>query len=128
MTMQDDVVEDDFLLKEDIVKFAIKHYYTPLGIDSEEFYSDLKRFKYIKRLVNRYVDQGLLSERLILNHLIIVFNVFGMYAALRLLDLKLDEHHWTVVKPFLIYLKYITNIQYTGVVQDKHVIEVLRKI
>ena len=51
MTMQDDVVEDDFLLKEDIVKFAIKHYYTPLGIDSEEFYGDLKRFKYIKRLV-----------------------------------------------------------------------------
>ena len=60
--------------------------------------------------------------------MIIVFNVFGMYAALRLLDLKLDGQHWTVVKPFLVYLRYIANNQYTGVVQDKHVVEVLRKI
>ena len=60
------------------------------------------------------------------------YNLYGMPDKTKKvkisLDLKLDEHHWTVVKPFLIYLRYITNNQYTGVEQDKHVIEVLRKI
>lgn len=124
--MNDDDLND--LLEEDLVRFAAKHYYSPHGIDPEEFYDDLKRFKYIKRLINRYLETGNLSERLILNHLIVIFNVFGMYGALKILGLKLDEKHWPVLKPFLIFLRYIRNDQYTNIPQDPKVVDKLRKI
>ena len=107
---------------------AAKHYYHPKFSDIEEFYEDLKRFKYIKRLVNRYLDHGELAERLILNHLIVVFNAFGAEAMLNILELKLDEKHWPVVKPLLIFLKYITNDQYTQIPLDQIVVNELRKM
>ena len=116
------------LTEENLFLFAAKHYYNPQFSDIEEFYEDLKRFKYIKRLVNRYLDNGDLTERLILNHLIVVFNSFGIDPALRILELKLDEKHWPVVKPFLIFLKYIRNDQYTGIKMNEEVVEALRKI
>tara|TARA_B100001287_G_C22678898_1_gene529198 strand:- start:2661 stop:3023 length:363 start_codon:yes stop_codon:yes gene_type:complete len=116
------------LTEENLFLFAAKHYYNPQFSDIEEFYEDLKRFKYIKRLVNRYLDNGDLTERLILNHLIVVFNSFGIEAALEILELKLDEKHWPVVKPFLIFLKYIRNDQYTGIKMNEEVVEALRKI
>lgn len=116
------------LTEENLFLFAAKHYYNPQFSDIEEFYEDLKRFKYIKRLVNRYLDNGDLTERLILNHLIVVFNSFGIEAALEILELKLDEKHWPVVKPFLIFLKYIRNDQYTGIRMNEEVVEALRKI
>lgn len=116
------------LTEENLFLYAAKHYYNPKFSDIEEFYEDLKRFKYIKRLVNRYLDQNELAERLILNHLIVVFNSFGIEASCQILELKLDEKHWPVIKPFLIYLKYITNEQYTGIAQDQNVVDALRKI
>ena len=69
-----------------------------------------------------------MAERLILNHLIVVFNSFGIEAALNILELKLDEKHWPVVKPFLIFLKYIRADEYTGIGMDPTVVEALRKI
>ena len=88
----------------------------------------MKRFKYIKRLANRYLETGELAERLMLNHLIVVFNVFGVEAGLNILELKLEEKHWPIVKPFLIFLKHIQNDQYTEVAMDQRVVEELRKI
>lgn len=79
-------------------------------------------------MVNRYLENGVLAERLILNHLIVIFNVFGAEAALNMLEVKLDEEHWSTIKPFLVFLKYITNDQLTGITMDKHVVEMLRKI
>ena len=114
--------EKNFLL------YASRYYYNPTFSDIEEFHEDLKRFKYVKRLVNRYIENGILSERLILNHLIVIFNVFGPEPALNMLKVKLDDNHWPTIKPFLVYLNYITNNQLTGIQMDKHVIEVLRKI
>lgn len=108
--------------------YAAKNYYNPTCINSEDFFEDLKRFKYIKRLVNRYLDNDKLSEKLILNHLICIFNVFGIPAGLQILEFRLDERHWPVIKPFLIFLGAIENTQYTGVEQDKLVIERLRII
>ena len=108
--------------------YAAKHYSNPAFTDIEEFYEDLKRFKYIKILTNRYLKSGKLVERLILNHLIVVFNAFGIEASLNILEFKLEEKHWTVVKPFLVFLKHITNDQYTGITMDKNVVEKLRKI
>jgi len=108
--------------------YAAKHYNNPTFGDIDEFYEDLKRFKYIKRLVNRHLDQNDLAERLILNHLIVVFNSFGIEAGLNMLNLKLDKRHWPVIKPFLIFLNYITNEQYIEIEMDKIVVERLRKI
>ncbi len=118
----------DELTENNLFLYAAKHYYNPNFSDIEEFYEDLKRFKYIKRLVNRYLDNNELSERLILNHLIVIFNSFGIEASLNMLDLKLDERHWPVIKPFLIFLKYIRNDQYTGIKMDQEVINRLRDI
>lgn len=118
----------DILNEKNILLYAAKHYYNPRFSDIEEFHEDLKRFKYIKRLVNRYLDDKALSERLILNHLIIIFNAFGIEPSLNILEVKLEERHWPVIKPFLIFLKYITNDQLIGIPMDERVVEALRKI
>jgi hypothetical protein len=117
------------LLEEDLVKFAAKHYYSPTGkIDPEEFYNDLKRFKYVKRLVNRYLETGNLPERLILNHTIVIFNVFGSYGALRILGLKLEKKHWEVIKPFLEYLNYVRPNQLNDIESVSDVVDRLKRI
>ena len=118
----------DNLTESNLLLYAAKHYYNPRFSDIDEFYEDLKRFKYVKRLVNRYLDDKDLSERLILNHLIVIFNAFGIEPSVNMLKVKLDERHWPVIKPFLIFLKYITNDQLVGIEMDDRVIEALRKI
>ena len=116
------------LTDENLFLYAAKHYDNPTFSDIDDFHEDLKRFKYIKRLLNRYNEQNDLAERLILNHLVVVFNVFGVEATLNILELKLEEKHWSVIKPFLIFLNYIKNDQYTNIEMDKVVVERLRKI
>lgn len=116
------------LTEDNLFLYAAKHYDNPTFSDVDEFYEDLKRFKYIKRLVNRYLDNNDLGERLILNHLIVVFNAFGIEAGLNILKLKLDERHWPVIKPFLIFLNYIKNDELIEINMDKTVVERLRKI
>ena len=116
------------LTEKNLFLYAAKHYKNPKFSDIDDFYEDLKRFKYIKRLLNRYLETDELPERLILNHLIVVFNVFGIEAALNILEFKLDNNHWPVIKPFLIFLNYIKNDQYTGITMDPDVVNVLRKI
>ena len=116
------------LTKDYLLVYAAQNYYNPKCIDTEDFLEDLKRFKYIKRLLNRYRDSGVLSERLILNHLIIIFNVFDIEAGLNILELKLEVEYWPVIKPFLIFLKTIKNDEYTNIDMDKNVVEKLREI
>lgn len=122
MKLFDQLSDDSFLL------YAAKHYYKPNCIDAEEFYEDLKRFKYLKRLINRYQETGILSERLMLNHIIVIFNVFGIAPALKMMEFKIGLDNWSIVKPFLVLLRYIKYDQYTDVVMDKVVVEKLRKI
>jgi len=118
----------DELTEENLFLFAARHYYNPVMGDIEEFYEDMNRFKYIKRLVNKYLDTGNLSDRLIINHLITVYNVFGIEPANKILELKLDARHWPVIKPFLIFLRYIDNETYIDISMDRVVIEKLRTI
>lgn len=118
----------DHLTEENLFLYAAKHYDNPTFSDIDDFYEDLKRFKYLKRLLNRYLDQNDLAERLILNHLIVVFNSFGIEATLNILNLKLEEKHWPVIKPFLIFLKYITYDQFTNIEMDPLIIDKLRQI
>ena len=119
----------DALLTDDtLFLYAAKHYYNPQFSDIDEFFEDLKRFKYIKRLVNRYIDTDEFPHRLLLNHIIVIFNVFGIEAALKILELRLDDKHWPVIKPILLYLSYIRNDQYTGIEMDQTVVKFLRTI
>ena len=101
MQLFDEINDDNLLI------FASRHYYNPKCIDVEEFYEDLNRFKYVKRLVNRYIESERLADRLILNHLIIIFNVFGVDASIKILKYKLNNDHWKVIKPFLIFLNHL---------------------
>src|SRR5210317_1652444 len=116
------------LTEENLFLYAAKHYYNPKFTDIDEFKEDLNRFKYIKRLFNRYLQEGELADRLIINHLIVVSNVFGIEPMLKILELKLEDKHWPIVKPFLIFLNYIRNDQYTGITMDPNVVDILRKI
>lgn len=108
--------------------FAAHHYDNPQCVDTDEFYDDLNRFKYLKRLLGRYEQSGDLQERLILNHLIVLHNIFGIPAAKKMLEFKIDQKHWPVVKPFLVYLNYVREDEYVEVPLDPNVIDRLRKI
>ena len=122
MNLFDELDENNFLL------FAARHYYSPRCIDAEEFFDDLNRFKYVKRLVNRHGRGGDLGERLILNHLTIIFNIFGNKPALKMLEYKIPSHDWPILKPFLVMLQAIDVMQYTDIEMDETVVEKLRQI
>lgn len=124
--------ESNFLL------YAAKHYDNPQCFDTIEFYEDLSRFKYLKRLFNKYIETGEIKERLILNHIVIIYNVFGVTAGNRMLFLKLKgyEKH---LKPFLIFLNNCPdiifgigeegeNIHTDEIPLDQNIINLLRKI
>lgn len=89
--------DDNFLI------FAIRHYQNPSCTGMAELEDDLKRFKYLKRLFNRYEKTGEPNERLIINHLILLYNVFGK-ATTDMLFHKLEEKYWTNLKTFLVFL------------------------
>ena len=94
----DDLNDDNFLM------FAMKEYNDIQCTDIEEFYDDLKKIKYIKRLFNIYKNNGQLKERLILNHLIVFYNVFSVQAGTRILFYKIEKDFWPMLKTFLIFL------------------------
>ena len=93
----------DELNDKNYLLFAIKYYDNPQSVTEDDFYDDLKRFKYVKRLFKRYEASGTLKVNLILNHLIILFNVFGE-ATVPLLFYKLEQELWPCAKTFLVFL------------------------
>ena len=96
------------LTKDNLILFAIKHYQNPSCEGINEFYDDMKRFKYLKRLFKKFSKTGILKERLIMNHIIVLANVFGPEAVKVLLFFKIDQIFWTELKTFLIFLNYMT--------------------
>lgn len=94
---------------ENFMLYAMKCYDSPNCIMSE-FEEDLKRIKYVKRLIKRYKTNGELKERLILNHIIILSNVFGTRNAVRMLFFRLDEQDYQILKTFLIFLGYMPDM------------------
>ena len=117
----------DVLDNNNFVAFATKHYNNPQCADMEEFNEDIQRFKYLKRLFGRY-EKGDLQERLILNHIIVIYNVFGIKAANRMIFYRIEEKHWSVLKTFLVYLNYLGEDEKVEIPLDEHIVEVLRKI
>ena len=127
----DDLNDDNFLM------FAMRQYNNMKCTDIEEFYDDLKKIKYIKRLFNAYKNNGLLKERLILNHLIIFYNVFTVHAGTRILFYKIEKDFWPILKTFLVYLDRMPNkidsirgeiIQTSDIQLDEGIIIRLRSI
>lgn len=90
--------EDNFLL------FAIKNYENPHAITKEDFDKDLNHFKYIKRLLKKYKSSGELKAHLLINHFIILYNIFGE-ATTPMLFFKIEKDLWTMVKTFIIFLE-----------------------
>ena len=113
---------------QNVVMYAIKNYDNPQCEGEKEFEDDLKRFKYIKRLLRRYYDTGILKERLLLNHLIVLNNVFSMEAATTLLLYKIQPTYWPALKSFLIFLNSISDKDLTDIEHDEDVLEILGKI
>ncbi len=104
----DELNEGNYLL------FAIKFYNNPQAVTKDDFESDLKRIRYVKRLLKRYKNTGELKVHLILNHLIILFNVFDD-AAIPLLFYHLDEDLWPSIKSFLVFLNRVPEYPKTDI-------------
>ena len=126
----EDLNEKNFLL------YAMQHYENPQCVEVEEFNDDLKKIKYIKRLLNQYAIEGVLKERLLLNHIIVFYNVFSVEAATRILFYKLEEDVWPMLKTFLFYLNFLPDkiesingrtILTTEIPMDQGIVDSLRK-
>ena len=126
----------DELNESNILLYAAKCYDKPNCLDSE-FDEDYKKIRYIKRLLQRYRLTGEIKERLLLNHLVIAQNVFGIEASTRMLFLRIDKRDWSVLKTFLVYTsampKVVKGIREQDIVSsdiplDFRIVDLLRKL
>lgn len=125
------MTDENFLL------FCASHYKNSVYVSTEDFIEDLNRIKYIKKLITRYVENGDLKERLILNHIIILNNCFGTEILCKILYLKLKPQ-MKYVKPFLVFLQILTDKIYNvaddfvihtdEIDMDTEIINKLRKV
>ena len=115
------------LTHETIDIFALRQY-DNRGASKEEFEDDLKRFKYLKRLFRKYDTSKEFKSRLIINHIIILANVFGVEAATTLLFFKIDKKHWSILKTILIFLNYMPEDEMIDLDIDQNVMEELKRI
>ena len=120
----DELNEDNYIL------FAIKYYDNPQAVTQEDFFEDLSRFKYIKKLLRKYVKTGDLKVSLLINHFIIVFNIFNE-AAVPLLFFKIEKELWSSLKTFLVFLDRVPEFPQTIVNQipiDENCLKILQSI
>lgn len=124
------------LNESNVLLYAAKCYDKPNCIQSE-FDEDYKRFRYIKRLLNRYRITGRIKERLLLNHLIMTHNVFGVEASTRILFLRIDPKDWSALKTILVYTSAMPsivrgvrggNIISSDIKLDQNLVEILREL
>lgn len=125
------------LTDQNFVMFAMKHYNNPSCAGLKDFNDDLKRLRYIKRLLGRYRVTGEIKERLVLNHLVVFFNVFGVDGATSLLFFKIQPALWPELKTFLVFLNYMPStvlvqggyhLPESEIPLDQNLVEILRKI
>ena len=121
------LTEDNFLL------YAMHNYDNPQCHSVQEFEEDIKKFLYLKKLISRYKNNDELRERLILNHIIVLYNIFGD-SATRMLFYKIDESCWEILVTFLVYLGRMpetipdTGIKVSDIKLDDKIISILREI
>ena len=131
MNLFDDLNEKNYL------HFAMKFYDNRQCTSIEEFNEDLNKIKYVKRLFNRFLETGELRTNLILNHLIVIYNVFENEAATRMLFFRVEKKFYSILKPFLIFLSRLPekvkgidgeDIQTNHIPLNETTIKELRKI
>ena len=106
MQNMEPVTNENFLI------FAARHYDNPTCLNTDEFLEDIMRLKYLKKLTTRFLSDGELKERLILNHLIVLSNVFRPEILCKIMWLKMDKDSLTILKPFLILLNILPDKLY----------------
>ena len=117
-----EITKDNWLL------FAQQNYDNPTLEKEEEFYDDIKRFKYLKRLFRKYDIVGDIKIRLVLNHLVVLQNVFGVEVAVTLLLFKIYKKYWPVLKTCLNYLEYLYPHELNDIKTDKNIEEMLKQL
>ena len=117
-----EITKDNWLL------FAQQNYDNPTLEDEKEFYEDIKRIRYLKRLFRKYTATGNLKVRLVVNHLIILQNVFGVEAAITLLLFKIDKQYWGMLKTFLEYLEYLYPHELSDIQGDPKIEKMLEEL
>jgi|TARA_B100001094_G_scaffold329417_1_gene392103 hypothetical protein len=108
--------------------YAAQNYNNPRALDVNEFYEDLYRFKYLKKLFTKYEKSDSLQERLILNHLILIYNVFKFEAATSMCFFKIGEQSWPALKTFLLFLSYIKEDDFINIPSDLYVAKKLQQL
>ena len=116
------------ITSDNVLMFAIRNYTNPHCEGEKEFEDDLKRFKYIKRLLRKNYETGILKERLLLNHIIVLNNVFGADACATLLLFKIQEEYWPVLKSFLLFLNILRDNELTHITEDENVKKILKEL
>jgi hypothetical protein len=125
------------LTEENFIMYAMKYYDNPSCKGMAEFLDDIKRFKYIKRLLGKYTGGKELKERLIINHMIVLNNLFGVEATTKMLFFKIDKKFWPQLKTFLVFLNYMPEkiilskgiaIVESEIPLDDNIVEILRKV
>ncbi len=125
------------LTEENFIMYAMKYYDNPACKGMAEFLDDIKRFKYIKRLLGKYTSGKELKERLIINHMIVLNNLFGVEATTKMLFFKIDKKFWPQLKTFLVFLNYMPEkiilskgiaIVESEISLDDNIVEILRRV
>ena len=116
-----EITKDNWLL------YAQHHYDNPTLQKEQEFYDDIKRFKYLKRLFRKYKVTKNIKIRLVLNHVIVLANVFGVEAACILLLYKVEKMYWSYLKSVLVYLDYLYPHELNDIKTDKNIDELLKE-
>ena len=116
------------ILTPETIDIFAKRHYDNRGASQEEFDDDMNRFKYLKRLFRKYDTSKEFKSRLIINHIIILANVFGIEAATTLLFFKVDKQHWSMLKTVLIFLNYMPEDELIDIEIDQNVMEELKRI
>jgi hypothetical protein len=122
MQLLNELTDKNFLI------YAAKHYNNPSCTDVKEFETDVAHLKYVKKLLKKYAERGILQERLILNHLIIFHNSFYPEAATAMCFHRIDQKYWPALKTFLLYLNYIPYGEYINIPIDLNIARTLQKI
>ena len=116
-----EITKDNWLL------YAQHHYDNPTLQKEQEFYDDIKRFNYLKRLFRKYKTTNNIKIRLVLNHVIVLSNVFGVEAACTLLLFKVEKIYWSYLKSVLVYLDYLYPHELNNIETDKNIDELLKE-
>ncbi len=121
------------LTEDNFFNYALQHYDNSQCYSIEEFNDDLKRFLYLKKLFSRYKNELDLKENLIINHIVVIYNIFGDEAT-NMLFFKIDEEYWDALVTFLVFLGRMPeelpqyNVKLSEIQLDEYIINVLRNI